>query len=183
MKSVRTMLAGFATLALALGGCTTTSVSSESETSMTVTPTASAPSNDNLAYGKYASSNNHIFDFTADRAFDGEVLSYWEGASNTYPNDLVVDLGKTRSVGRLVVKLNPKRIWSPRTQTIEVLTSADGTNFETVLPAQGYDFDPIDSDNSVTIPLSAQTQFLKLRFTANTEANAGQVAELEVYEK
>lgn len=142
-----------------------------------------APPPVNLAYGKYASSNNHIFDFTADRAFDGEVLSYWEGGANAYPNDLTVDLGKPVSLGRLVLKLNPKRIWSPRTQTLEVLTSPDGTVFTSVLPPQAYDFDPIDGDNSVTIPADFEAQFLRLRFTANTEANAGQVAELEIYSK
>jgi len=146
-------------------------------------PSAGPPAPVNLAYGKYSTSNNHIFDFTSDRAFDGEVLSYWEGAANTYPNDLTVDLGKPTPIGRLVLKLNPKRIWSPRTQTVEVLTSLDGTKFTPAVAAKGYDFDPIDGDNSVTLPLTVETQFVRLSFTANTEANAGQIAELEIYSK
>jgi hypothetical protein len=138
---------------------------------------------ENLAYGKYASSNNHIFDFTADRATDGDVLSYWEGAANSYPNDFTLDLGQVQDIGRLVVRLNPKRIWQPRTQTFEILTSADGSNFSTLVASKDYDFDPIDSDNSVTIAVQAKTQYLRLRFTANTEATGGQMAELEVYGK
>lgn len=147
-------------------------------------PEADSPTTEvNLAYGKYASSNNHIYEFTADKAFDGEVLSYWEGGANAYPNDLIVDLGKKTPVGRLVVKLNPKRIWSPRTQTLEVFTSNDGTTYASAVPAKDYDFDPIDGDNSVTIGVAIETQFIKLRVTSNTEATAGQVAEFEVYAK
>jgi len=143
--------------------------------------TPGGPASVNLAFGKYAKSNNHIFDFTADRATDGEVLSYWEGAANSYPNEFTLDLGRPESLGKLVIKLNPKRIWQPRTQTIEVLTSPDGEAFSPAVPAKAYDFDPIDSDNSITIPVAVKTQFLMLRFTANTEANAGQMAELEAY--
>lgn len=139
----------------------------------------SAPTN--LAYGKYSKSNNHIYEFTSDKAFDGEVLSYWEGGANAYPNLLSVDLGAPRDVGKLVLRLNPKRIWSARTQNIEVLTSADGETFTTVVPAKDYDFDPIDSDNSVTIPLGGKAQHWQLKFTSNTEATAGQLAELEIF--
>jgi len=135
----------------------------------------------NLAYGKYAKSNNHIYEFTADKAVDGEVLSYWEGGANAYPNDLSVDLGKPTKVSKLVLKLNPKRIWQPRTQTIEVLGSDDGESFRSLVPAKAYDFDPIDSDNSVEIAVDAKVNQVMLRFTTNTEATAGQLAELEVY--
>ncbi|HTH14936.1 MAG TPA: discoidin domain-containing protein [Spirochaetia bacterium] len=144
---------------------------------------AAPPAPENLAYGKYSTSNNHIFDFTADRATDGDVLSYWEGAANSYPNDYTLDLGQVQDIGRLVIRLNPKRIWQPRTQTFEILTSADGSNFSTLAASKDYDFDPIDSDNSVTIAVQAKTQYLRLRFTANTEATGGQMAELEVYGK
>ena len=134
----------------------------------------------NLAYRKPGKSNNHIFDFTADKATDGDVLTYWEGAANSYPNDFTVDLGEEKSVERLIVRLNPKRIWQARTQTIEVLASGDGQTFTSVAAPKEYGFDP-GSGNAVSIPVAAKTRFLMLRFTANTGATAGQMAELEVY--
>lgn len=175
---MKTLLFGLAA-ALLLAGCASTP-EGVSEPTPGTSPATAPTTPTNLAYGKYSKSNNHIYDFTSDKAFDGEVLSYWEGGANAYPNDLSVDLGSPKAVTQLVLRLNPKRIWQPRTQTIEVLASSDGETFQSVVAVQDYDFDPIDGDNSVTIPLRGTYQHLMLRFTANTEATAGQLAELEV---
>lgn len=135
----------------------------------------------NLALGKSISSNGHIYDFVAPSAVDGEVLSYFEGPANNYPNLVTLDLGQVTSVHSLVLKLNPKRIWQARTQTLEVLASDDGKTFTTVVPSAAYDFDPEENKNTVTIPWAGSAQFLQLKITANTEATAGQLAEWEVY--
>jgi len=130
-----------------------------------------------LASGKPARSNNHIYEFTANQAFDGDLQTYWEGGARAYPNDLEVDLGAEQTVGRLVVRLNPRRIWGARTQTIEVL-AGQGAEARTVVAAADYRFDPA-TDNAVTIAVEATHRYWTLRFTANSEATGGQAAEVE----
>jgi len=144
-------------------------------------PVAKAKGPKNLALGATVVSNNHILDFTAENAVDGETSTYFEGAANQYPNTLVVDLGKKVNLKELVLKLNPKRLWAPRTQHIEVQSSGDGSSFATLVPAVDYLFDPNDNDNKVTVPVTGTFRYLQLVFTANTEATGGQLAELEVH--
>lgn len=134
----------------------------------------------NLALGIEAAANNHIMDFIAANATDGDTASYWEGAANQYPNTLTIDLGKKPAVKEFVLRLNPKRLWAARTQTIEVQASADGQSFTTLVPAADYWFDPIDGGNQVVIPVPQASQWYRLVFTANTEATGGQVAEWEI---
>lgn len=81
----------------------------------------------------------------------------------------------------VVIKLNPDPIWGPRTQNVQVLgreQSASGVS--NLAAAQNYAFDP-SSGNTVTIPVSARVADVQLRFTSNTGAPAGQVAELQVF--
>jgi hypothetical protein len=135
----------------------------------------------NLALGRPTRSNNHIYEFTAPKATDGEILTYFEGAANAYPDEISVDLGGEKSITALRLKLNPKRIWQARKQTFEVLGSADGTTFASIVPSTAYQFDP-DAGNIVTVPLKgAKATVLKLSFTANDGSTGAQIAELEIY--
>ncbi len=143
--------------------------------------TALATGRRNLALGRPAVSSSNIYDFVATKAVDGEVRSYWEGGAGTYPNFLTVDLGSSQAIRGVAVKLNPARIWSPRKQTIAVLTSEDGENFTVAVPAAEYRFDPAANGNVAAIPLTATGRYVRLSFTANTEAKAGQAAEIEIY--
>jgi hypothetical protein len=136
---------------------------------------------ENLALGRSVRSNNHIYDFTATKAVDGDLLTYFEGAANAYPNELTVDLGAMRRIRALRIKLNPRRIWQKRAQTIEVLVSADGAAFTTALKAAEYEFDPVSGENTVTIPCEAEARYVRLSFKANTGATGGQAAELEIF--
>jgi hypothetical protein len=135
----------------------------------------------NLALGIEGVANNHILDFVATNAFDGDTASYWEGAANQYPNTLTVDLGKKVAVKEFVLKLNPRRLWAARTQTIEIQSSDNGSDFTTIVPKADYQFDPIDGGNLVTVPVKATAEWFRLVFTANTEATAGQLAEWEIH--
>ncbi|MEU1536073.1 discoidin domain-containing protein [Streptomyces fagopyri] len=51
-----------------------------------------------------------------------------------------VDLGATRSVSRVVLRLPAG--WGARTQTLSLQAGADGSTFTTVKAAAAYDFDP-----------------------------------------
>jgi hypothetical protein len=146
---------------------------------------ASAPSTGpretNLALGRPITSNGHIYDFVPANAVDGDVLSYFEGPANNYPNIVTVDLGEASQVDSMKVKLNPKRIWQARTQTFEVSASDDGTNFTVVVPSADYQFDPQENQNTVEIAWKGKTRYLRLTFSANSEATAGQIGEWEVW--
>jgi hypothetical protein len=134
----------------------------------------------NLALGRPTRSNNHIYEFTAPKATDGEILTYWEGAAKAYPDEISVDLGGERSIKAIRLKLNPKKIWQARKQTLEVLTSSDGAAYVQAMAPKAYQWDP-DSGNEVTIPIEAKASFVKLSFTANEGSTGAQLAELEIY--
>ncbi len=135
----------------------------------------------NLALGKPVIASSRIYDNVGTKAVDGDILSYWEGAANKYPNTVSIDLVTPVQSPTVVIKLNPRRIWAKRSQTIEVQISDDGKEFRTLIPAADYVFDPGANENIVAIPLDVQTRHIQLVFTANTQATAGQIAELEVY--
>lgn len=135
----------------------------------------------NLAIRRPIASNNHVFAFTAENAVDGDVRSYWEGAANSYPNEITVDLGEPRLLSAVRIRLNPQRIWGARTQAFAVLASIEGEKFATAAESAAWKFDPAAGDNTVTVPITMTARFIRLVFTANDGATAGQVAELEVF--
>jgi hypothetical protein len=150
----------------------------QSPDSNTVTRTGTSAGT-NLALGKPITASGHVHNFVATNANDDSVSTYWEGNSG-YPNTLTVGLGSNASITSVIVKLNPDQAWGPRTQTFQVLgRDQDATGFTTVVSAQQYSFTP-SSGNQVTIPVTATAAELRLQFTANTGAPAGQVAELQV---
>lgn len=136
----------------------------------------------NLALGKPITESNHTQIYAAANAVDGNPKTYWEGAPNTYPNTLTVDLENSQTINKIVLKLNPAIVWSKRTQTLSVLTSADGSGFDTNVESKVYTFDPTKGGNSVTISFTdTSARLVRLSFTDNTGASAGQVAEFEIY--
>lgn len=164
--------------ALALAGALLAASCASSPEAGSAAPAPAKPKN--LALGKSISSNNHIYDFVAQSAVDGEVLSYFEGAANSFPNVITLDLGEPVTVTSQTLKLNPKRIWQARNQTIEVQVSDDGSTFLSVVGATEYAFDPEVNGNAVTLPWSGKTRYLRLVITSNNEATGGQIAEWEV---
>jgi len=135
----------------------------------------------NLALHRPMASHNHIFAFTAEMAVDGDTRTYWEGARDSYPNEITVDLGAPLALAAVRIKLNPPRIWGARTQTFAVLASTEGERFVPAAQSRAWRFDPAAGGNTVTIPIAATARFIKLSFSANDGATAGQVAELEVF--
>ncbi|MFE4537041.1 discoidin domain-containing protein [Streptomyces scopuliridis] len=148
--------------------------------SNTVTRNGSSGTASNLAVGKPISASSVIHTFVAENANDNSVTTYWEGAGGSYPNTLTVKLGANADTQSVVVKLNPDSSWGPRTQNIQVLgREQSASGLTSLVAAKDYAFSPA-SGNSVTIPVSARVADVQLRFTSNTGAGAGQVAEFQV---
>lgn len=133
----------------------------------------------NLAIGKPITASSSTFTFVAANANDNDTSTYWEGSG--HPSTLTVDLGANANVSKIVIKLNPASSWSTRTQSIQVLGHAqNSTTFNNLVSSASYTFNPA-SQNTVTIPVNATASSLQLRFTANSGAPAGQVAEFQIF--
>lgn len=148
--------------------------------SNSVTRTASGGGQDevNLALGKPITASSSAVTFVATNANDNDTSTYWEG--NGHPSTLTVDLEANSSLSAARIKLNPSSDWATRTQTIQVLgRTQEAANFTSLVPASSYTFNPA-LNNTVTIPVSATVSSVQLRFTDNSGAPGGQVAEFEV---
>jgi hypothetical protein len=150
----------------------------QSPNSNTVTRNGSSGPGSNLALGKPITASGSVHTFVATNANDDNVTTYWEGNAN--PATLTTELGANADLSSIVIRLNPDPIWGPRTQTFSILgREQNGSAFTTIVPSASYNFSPA-SGNSVTIPVSARAADVRLNFTANTGAPAGQVAEFQV---
>ncbi|MFE2018889.1 discoidin domain-containing protein [Streptomyces sp. NPDC059499] len=148
--------------------------------SNSVTRNGSTNAASNLAVSKPITASSVVHTFVAANANDNSVTTYWEGAGGSYPNTLTVKLGSNADTESVVVKLNPDSSWGARTQNIEVLgREQNATSFTSLAAARNYAFDPA-SGNTVTIPVTARVADVQLKFTSNTGAPAGQVAEFQV---
>ncbi|WBB67848.1 CARDB domain-containing protein [Micromonospora sp. WMMD812] len=147
--------------------------------SNTVTRTGTTPpACTNVAQGKTMTASGSTFTYTPEKANDGQVGTYWEGAPS-YPQNLTVALGANHSITAVTVKLNPDPAWGTRNQTIQILGRDQASStYANLVSAASYQF--VQGNNVVSIPVTATTADVQLRFTANTGAPSGQVAELEV---
>ncbi|MFI6297172.1 CARDB domain-containing protein [Nonomuraea sp. NPDC050790] len=153
----------------------------ESAASNAVTRPGSGDPGTNLAIGKEMAESGHTQTYVAANANDDNTGTYWEGNAGGYPNTLTVKLGANAEVSSVVVKLNPNPVWGPRTQTIQVLgREQNATGFTSLKAAAPYDFNA-SSGNAVTIAVSGTVADVQLRFTANSGAPGGQVAEFQVF--
>ncbi|MFI6274618.1 discoidin domain-containing protein [Streptomyces sp. NPDC050988] len=146
--------------------------------SNTVTRNGTSGPGSNLAVGKPITASSTVHTFVAENANDNSTSTYWEGSGN--PATLTVKLGANADVSSLVLKLNPDSAWGARTQNIQVLgREQDATGYSSLVAAKDYVFSP-SSGNSVTVPVTARVADVQLRFTSNTGAPAGQIAEFQV---
>ncbi|NGN67793.1 Secreted glycosyl hydrolase [Streptomyces sp. A7024] len=135
----------------------------------------------NLAVGKPITASSTTQTYKAENANDDSTATYWEGAAGSYPNTLTVKLGANADVSAVVVKLNPDPAWSTRTQKLEVLgRTQDATDFTSLAAEKEYSFSPSGNQNAVKIPVSGRVADVRLKFTANSGASAGQAAEFQV---
>jgi hypothetical protein len=136
----------------------------------------------NLALKMEAYADSFTQDKTSETATDSDVTTYWEGKPDSYPNKLTVNLKSVASVKALRIKLNPDTLWEKRKQTLSISSSLDDKAYKEIVASADYLFDPEENGNIITIKFDpVKAQYIKLNFTANTAATAGQVAEIEVY--
>ncbi len=133
----------------------------------------------NLAQGKAMTESSHADVYGSGNANDANQATYWESASNAFPQWIQVDLAASLSVNKVVAKLPTG--WGARNQTFSVQGSTNGSTFTDIVGSASYAFNP-SAANTVTINFNATTtRWVRLRFTANTAWPAGQLSELEVY--
>ncbi|HEV3355701.1 MAG TPA: discoidin domain-containing protein [Pseudonocardiaceae bacterium] len=137
--------------------------------------------NSNLALNQPVTASGYTQNYLPSNAVDGNTSTYWESTDNAFPQWVQVDLGSAMGVGRIVMDLPPSSAWGTRTQTIQIQGSTDGTNYTTLVPSQGYTFDPSTGNTASITFTSASVRYVKLTFTANTGWPAGQLSELQVY--
>lgn len=141
------------------------------------------PDGENIAPDAEVTANGFNQGFNTKKANDEDVTagSYWEGTPNEYPNEIALNFSKVVNAHAIRICLNPDSIWGKRTQTFTVSISQDGESFEEFIPSTVYSFDP-ETGNEVIIEFdTAAMKSVMLTFTDNTGANAGQVAEFELY--
>lgn len=143
------------------------------------------PEGTNIAPEGKAEASSFTQSYVARKAIDGNTkgVSYWEGAPDSYPNTLTVDLKRVAPIHAIRICLNPASIWGKRTQTFAVKISTDGENFTELVPLNDYVFDPDRGNETVITFDTVEAQYVQLEFTANTGASGGQVAEFEIYSK
>lgn len=134
----------------------------------------------NLVQGKTITASSVGDVYVAANANDGNQGTYWESASNAFPQWLKIDLGTSSSVNQVVLKL--PAAWEARTQTLAVQGSTNDSAYSNLAASASYTFNPSSGSNTVTINFTAaNARYIKLNFTANTGWQAAQVSEIEVY--
>jgi alpha-1,3-glucanase-like protein/CARDB protein/F5/8 type C domain-containing protein len=121
---------------------------------------------------------SQIAEYPASNVGDGNQATYWESTNNQFPQWIQADLGTTTNLAQLVLKLPAG--WEARTETLTVQGSTNGTSFGTLVASAGYRFDPATA-NTVTIPVTGSTRYVRLNVTANTGWPAAQLSEFEVH--
>ncbi|MFC1411374.1 discoidin domain-containing protein [Streptacidiphilus sp. N1-12] len=140
------------------------------------------PAGTDLALGRPASASSSTQGYVPGNTVDGSTSSYWESASNAFPQWLQVDLGASTAVRTAVLDLPPATAWATRTETVQVQGSTDGSTFSTLVGPAGYTFDPASGNTvSITLPAGTSTRYLRLTFSGNTGWPAAQLSELQLF--
>lgn len=140
---------------------------------------AAGESSANLALGKALTASSQTQVYAPANANDGNTASYWESAGGAFPQWLRADLGAAVRVDRVVLRLPDG--WGPRTQTLKIQGSVNGTDFTDLTAAKGYEFNAAGG-NAVTLAFdAATTRHVRVLISANSVQGAGQVSELEIY--
>ncbi|MDX6207096.1 MAG: hypothetical protein QOF39_3153, partial [Frankiales bacterium] len=161
------------------GSVTVASSATNSPTSVSLSGTGAVASGTNLAAGRATSASTTNSSYVSGNVTDADATTYWESASNAFPQWVQVDLGSAQSVGKVTLKLPAS--WGSRTETLSVQGSTDGTTFSTFVGAAGYAFDPATA-NTVNITLPTTTlRYLRINVTGNTGWPAAQLSDLEVF--
>lgn len=137
----------------------------------------------NLALGKKTLATSLTAEaFDPQLSVDGDPFTYWESTAKKFPQSLTVDLSEEKSISKVKLKLPPQDAWETRIQEIELLGSADGKTFVTLVPNTAYTYDPkTGNEVEIAIDAIANVRYVKLTFASNSAWPAAQVSEFEVY--
>jgi hypothetical protein len=138
------------------------------------------PEGENLAEQKKITESGHADVYFAAKAIDGRDTTYWEG--NGFPSSITIDLEGRYSISKLALRLPPLRVWSARTQTLQIEVSTDNESFETIFEGQAVEFDPMTGNGAILSFDSVDCQYVRIIFTANTGAGGGQLSEILIFE-
>ncbi|WP_050500118.1 discoidin domain-containing protein [Streptomyces globisporus] len=132
-----------------------------------------------LAAGKPLTASSSNDSQTPANANDGNRDSHWASRDDQFPQWIQADLGASLGVDRVVLRLPDG--WAARSQTLKLQSSANGSDFTDLTASKAYRFDAAGGQ-SATISFDATTaRHVRVLFTANSGAQAAQVAELEIY--
>ncbi|WP_326610108.1 discoidin domain-containing protein [Streptomyces scopuliridis] len=141
--------------------------------------TAAAADGPNIAAGRTAAASATSGDGTARNVTDGDQSTYWEGDGKKFPQWVQTDLGSSKRVDQVVLKLPAG--WESRKQTLSLQGSADGTSFSTLKSSATYSFSK-GAGNKVTVSFPAtKARFVRANITGNTAGKKAQLSELEVH--
>ncbi|MDX3851960.1 discoidin domain-containing protein [Streptomyces sp. AK02-01A] len=139
---------------------------------------ASAADGPNIAAGRTAAASATTGDATARNVTDGNQSTYWEGGGKKFPQWVQSDLGSSKRVDQVTLKLPAG--WESRQQTLSLQGSEDGTSFTTLKSSATYTFSK-GAGNKVTVSFPAtRTRFVRADITANSAGKKAQLSELEV---
>ncbi|WP_396126858.1 CARDB domain-containing protein [Amycolatopsis sp. FBCC-B4732] len=166
------LLAGFLAVGLSVTGLSLASAADSPPPSAEATAAVA-----DVPLTRTVSAGSALPGYPVANVVDGNQASYWESAGNAFPQWLQADLGSAKPLSRIVLKL--PATWESRTQTLAVRGSTDGTAFTDLVASAGYSFAP--GTNTVTVPVTATTRYVRLQITANTQWPAAQLSEFELY--
>ncbi|MEU3187526.1 discoidin domain-containing protein [Streptomyces sp. NPDC006923] len=139
---------------------------------------ASAADGPNIAAGRTAAASATTGGATARNVTDGNQSTYWEGGGKKFPQWVQSDLGSSKRVDQVTLKLPAG--WESRRQTLSLQGSEDGTSFTTLKSSATYTFSK-GAGNKVTVSFPAtRTRFVRADITANSAGKKAQLSELEV---
>ncbi|WP_226486073.1 discoidin domain-containing protein [Streptomyces parvulus] len=140
---------------------------------------AAGESSANLAANRSLTASSSTGAYTAGNGNDGNRATYWESANNALPQWIQADLGSSRRVDRVVLRLPDG--WSARSQTLKIQSSENGSDFGDLTAAKAYTFDAAGGQSATIAFDATTTRHVRVLVTANTGQPAAQISELEVY--
>ncbi|MEU4148647.1 discoidin domain-containing protein [Streptomyces parvulus] len=140
---------------------------------------AAGESSANLAANRTLTASSSTGAYTAGNGNDGNKATYWESANNALPQWIQADLGSSRRVDRVVLRLPDG--WGARSQTLKIQASESGSGFSDLTAAKAHTFDAAGGQSATIAFDATTTRYVRVLVTANTGQPAAQVSELEVY--
>ena len=102
----------------------------------------------------------------AANANDGNRASYWESSNNALPQWIQADLGSSVRVDRVVLRLPDG--WEPRTQTLKIQGSTNGSDFTDLTASKAYAFNAAGGETATISFDATTTRYVRVLVTANT---------------